>query len=391
MSIYSATGTIVRQLNASPSAPPAAGGGDMFRSVYDSDNDGVVNDSERLAGQLASYYASAASVTAALANKADLVGGFIPTSQLPAIAITEFLGTVANQNAMLQLTGQRGDWCNRSDEFKAYVLINENPSLINSWVPINYPAAPVLSVNGQAGTVVLGKADIGLPLIPNLAPADWPISSAAQTAIEAREPAITQGSASEVLNGEKQWVALTPGLVGLDQVPNIDATNADNIQQTSARQFVSGTQISVWNGKQDSIVFPRTNSAAFTGTIAFTAGTQPSGTTDHRISMYRIGSMVSFTITLEYATAGATMTSLTLSNITQLPNPATNSNYAGASMYVQVLNGRIMTTSKSANALVISPMWRVNAAANGFEIITAPTFSTGSYRFVIITGFYLTA
>jgi hypothetical protein len=41
------------------SSPPSAGG-DMLRSVYDNDLDGVVNDSQRLAGQLASYYATAA-------------------------------------------------------------------------------------------------------------------------------------------------------------------------------------------------------------------------------------------------------------------------------------------------------------------------------------------
>jgi hypothetical protein len=51
----------------------------------------------------------------ALNLKADLVGGVIPTSQIPAVAISQFLGTVANQTAMLTLIGQRGDWCIRSD------------------------------------------------------------------------------------------------------------------------------------------------------------------------------------------------------------------------------------------------------------------------------------
>ncbi len=38
----------------------------------------------------------------ALAGKASLVGGFVPTSEIPSIAITEFLGSVANQTAMLR-------------------------------------------------------------------------------------------------------------------------------------------------------------------------------------------------------------------------------------------------------------------------------------------------
>jgi hypothetical protein len=61
MSIYSATGTIVRQLNASPSAPPAAGGGDMTKIVYDPDNDGKVlaaENSDKLNAQAPTFYLS---------------------------------------------------------------------------------------------------------------------------------------------------------------------------------------------------------------------------------------------------------------------------------------------------------------------------------------------
>ncbi len=98
---------------------------------------------------------------AALANKADLVGGVIPTSQIPTIAITEFLGAVANQAAMLLLTGERGDWCIRQDESMAFVLIAEDATLIANWVAIPHPQSPVLSVNGQTGVIVLSTSNIG--------------------------------------------------------------------------------------------------------------------------------------------------------------------------------------------------------------------------------------
>ena len=106
-------------------------------------------------------------LTSALAAKADLVDGMVPTAQIPAIAITEFLGSVANEAAMLALTGQRGDWCNRSDVSKAFVLIAEPASTLGNWAAIDYPASPVLSVNGQTGTIVLGKSDVGLGNVPN--------------------------------------------------------------------------------------------------------------------------------------------------------------------------------------------------------------------------------
>lgn len=96
----------------------------------------------------------------ALNAKADLVDGMVPTSQIPAIAITEFLGSIASQSAMLALSGQRGDWCNRSDVHKAFVATAEPLSSLGNWAAIDYPAAPVLSVNGQSGTIVLGASDV---------------------------------------------------------------------------------------------------------------------------------------------------------------------------------------------------------------------------------------
>ena len=84
----------------------------------------------------------------------------ILASQIPAIAITEFLGTVANQAAMLALTGQKGDWCLRSDLGTNFVITGTDPSVISSWTQLSYPASPVVSVNSQVGTVVLNSDDI---------------------------------------------------------------------------------------------------------------------------------------------------------------------------------------------------------------------------------------
>ena len=97
----------------------------------------------------------------ALDIKADLVGGLVPTNQLPAIAITEYLGSVSSQSALLALTGQKGDWAIRSDTSTTWIITGTTPSNIGSWTELQYPAAPVSSVNGAAGTVVLGHSDVG--------------------------------------------------------------------------------------------------------------------------------------------------------------------------------------------------------------------------------------
>jgi len=96
-----------------------------------------------------------------LDDKADLVGGVIPTAQIPAIAITEYLGEAADQVEMLLLSGQKGDWCKRNDTGTVWIITGSDPSLIANWTELEYPASPVTSVNGQTGTVVLGHGDVG--------------------------------------------------------------------------------------------------------------------------------------------------------------------------------------------------------------------------------------
>ena len=107
--------------------------------------------------------------TSALALKADLVGGVVPTSQIPAFAISEYLGLVSSQAAMLALDGDRGDWCKRSDTMTAWILGSDDSTQLSSWVEVSYPSSPVSSVNGQTGVIVLGFADVGAqPVDPTL-------------------------------------------------------------------------------------------------------------------------------------------------------------------------------------------------------------------------------
>ena len=54
---------------------------------------------------------------------------------------------------------------------------------------------------------------------------------------------------------------LTKADVGLSNVPNTDATNPANIVQTSSYRFVTDTEKSTWNGKQDALGFTPENVA----------------------------------------------------------------------------------------------------------------------------------
>ena len=90
-----------------------------------------------------------------LDSKADLVNGVVPNSQLPSVAITEYLGEVADEAGMLALDGQKGDWCIRTDVSTTWVITGDDSSQLASWTELATPAAPVTSVNGYTGTVVL--------------------------------------------------------------------------------------------------------------------------------------------------------------------------------------------------------------------------------------------
>lgn len=106
--------------------------------------------------------------TADLSDKADLVGGVVPTSQIPALAVTEFLGAVSSLEDMLELSGERGDWCIRTDSSRTYFLVAEGGDEYSDWQYLETPASPVTSVNGQSGVIVLGKSDIGLGNVANV-------------------------------------------------------------------------------------------------------------------------------------------------------------------------------------------------------------------------------
>lgn len=87
----------------------------------------------------------------------------VPASQIPDLAITDFLGACANQTEMLAKTGQKGDWITRSDDGKVYVITGDSPSNAGSWTALSYPVAPpapVQSVAGKSGAVTLALEDL---------------------------------------------------------------------------------------------------------------------------------------------------------------------------------------------------------------------------------------
>jgi len=86
--------------------------------------------------------------------------------------------------------------------------------------------APVQSVAGKTGTVTLAKGDVGLSNVDNTADADKPVSSATQTALDAKQATLVSGTNIKTVN--------STSLVGSGDV---------TVQET----LVSGTNIKTIN------------------------------------------------------------------------------------------------------------------------------------------------
>ena len=124
--------------------------------------------------------------------------GKLSTSAIPAIALSDYLGAVNSEAAMLALAGQRGDWATRTDQSLTYVLSGEPSSTLANWIPLPTPADAVTSVAGKTGVVSLVKGDVGLGNVDNTSDADKPVSTA-QAAADALKIDLTQkGAASGV-------------------------------------------------------------------------------------------------------------------------------------------------------------------------------------------------
>lgn len=156
--------------------------------------------------------------TSALSGYATLVGGVIPTSQIPAVALSEFMGTSANQAAMLAKPGQLGDWTIRTDTSTTWFITGSDPTQLANWTQLVTPSSPVQSVNGQTGVVTLSKSDIGLGNLDNTSDVNKPLSTADTNALALKAPL-----ASPTFTGTVSGI--TKSMVGLGNLDNTSDVN----------------------------------------------------------------------------------------------------------------------------------------------------------------------
>jgi hypothetical protein len=151
------------------------------------------------------------------------ITGQLGTSQLPPLAINDVF-TAADQTAMLALTAQRGDMAIRTDNGETYVLATDSPGTLADWKMITAPGN-VTSVAGRQGAVVLTKSDVGLSNVDNTSDSAKPVSTATQTALNAKEGTIAAGTTGQYFRGDKTWQTHDKASVGLGSVDNTSDVN----------------------------------------------------------------------------------------------------------------------------------------------------------------------
>jgi hypothetical protein len=105
------------------------------------------------------------------------------------------------------------------------VIITGNSTTNTVDFTVDTSVGAVTSVNTQTGDVVLTKSDLGLSDVDNTSDINKPISTATQTALNGKEPLITGGTTSQYWRGDKSWQTLDKSSVGLSNVDNTSDAN----------------------------------------------------------------------------------------------------------------------------------------------------------------------
>lgn len=172
------------------------------------------------------------------------ITGTIGTAQLPPLAINK-VDVVASQAAMLALTAERGDMAIRTDTGQTFVLATDSPATLADWKEI-IAAGQVTSVAGRTGAVTLAKADVGLSNVDNTSDVNKPVSSATQTALNAKEPTIAAGTVGQYYRGDKTWATNDKASVGLANVDNTSDVNKP--LSTAATTALAGKEATITAG-----------------------------------------------------------------------------------------------------------------------------------------------
>jgi hypothetical protein len=279
-------------------------------------------------------------------------GSKLTSSQLPDIAVTEYLGDSANEAAMLALTGEQGDWTTRTDLGTVWIITGSDPSVIGGWTQLSYPTAPVTSVATKTGAVTLDSSDVGLGNVDNTSDENKPVSTAQQTALDLKANLISPTLVTPALGTPSSGVVTN--LTGTASI-NINGTVGATTPSTGAFTTLSASTNVNAGGNNLSLTNTNAGSSA-QATIRFINDTAEQGNISLNSSTYSFGTLVANAIGIRsYTAAGVYLTAENASGHIRLGIGATPSTIADFSS-----TGLAVTGAVSSDSLV-----KIGGTVNG--------------------------
>ena len=250
-----------------------------------------------------------------------------------------------------------------------------------SYQPTLVSGTDIKTLEGQsllgAGNIDLTKSDVGLSNVDNTSDLNKPISTATQTALNAKENTITAGTTSQYYRGDKTFQALDKTAVGLGNVDNTSDLN---------KPISTDTQAAL-NAKQDALTLTTTGtSGAATLTGATLNIPQYSGGGGGLVGLYNIFQGQSGSVINNRFINSSTSFNTYTNNIIKLHPYISNSTYTTSSIGIQVLtaqagaNIRILIYSNSATRpdTKLYESTNIDCSTTGLKTITTSfTFTAG--------------
>lgn len=200
------------------------GGGDMTKTVYDTDNDGIVDTASTVPGSgvqqdethrlVSDTEKTTWNAMQPISAKGQANGyaeldssGKVPTTQLPSAVLggLSYQGTwnaSTNSPTIPAASSSNKGWYYKVATAGSTSIDGISDWQVGDWLVSNGTTWDkvdntdlVTSVAGKVGAVILVKGDVGLGNVDNTSDTDKPISSATQTALNAKEASANKGQA----------------------------------------------------------------------------------------------------------------------------------------------------------------------------------------------------
>jgi hypothetical protein len=208
--------------------------GDMYKTTYDTNNTGVVDDSEKLGNNLPTYFTNRSNHTGTqdvstitgLSKTTIGLGNVDNTSDVskPISTVTQ---TALNTKENTLPVGSSTDYLAGDKTLKQLVTNNVTESTDKRYLT-DAQKAVVVGISGtNTGDETTSSIKTKLGVASTTV--DGYLSSSAYNTFNSKEPALPTGTGTQYIKGDKTLGTLDKAAVGLENVANTDTSNAANI------------------------------------------------------------------------------------------------------------------------------------------------------------------